>query len=46
MCPTCGGQGMGIGQLARKFWLRCRSCGIDFSVPVDDYAEAMLAEML
>jgi predicted RNA-binding Zn-ribbon protein involved in translation (DUF1610 family) len=30
-CPACGGLGMPLGQLGRRFHYRCRNCGMDFS---------------
>ncbi len=34
-CPVCGGEGFVLGALWRRFWWRCRDCGIDFSTKVE-----------
>ena len=42
-CPTCGGEGTGLGWLGFLFWLRCRACGIDYSIRVEFLDEEMQA---
>lgn len=34
-CPTCDGAGVGLGYLGLRYWLRCRDCGLDYSVFVE-----------
>lgn len=38
-CPVCGGQGIALGTLGYVLHLRCRDCGIDFSVDSPDSCE-------
>lgn len=38
-CPVCGGQGVALGTLGYVLHLRCRDCGIDFSVDSPDSYE-------
>jgi len=40
-CPTCGGQGESLGTLGFLHWLRCRACGMDYSVKVEALDEEM-----
>ena len=34
-CPTCGGPGVPLGWMGNRYHLRCRNCGIDYSVFVE-----------
>ena len=34
-CPTCGGPGVGQGCLGFYYYLRCRDCGMDYSVLIE-----------
>ena len=43
-CPECGGQGMALGTLGYTLHLRCRDCGMDFSVESPDLYEAFEEE--
>lgn len=37
ICPACDGDRPTLlGRLGRRLWLRCRWCGIDFSVINED----------
>lgn len=38
-CPYCGGQGHALGTFGYLLHLRCRDCGMDFSVPSPDLGE-------
>lgn len=35
-CPMCGGPGIALGTLGMLLHLRCRDCGMDFSVDSPD----------
>lgn len=37
-CPHCDGEVVVLGALGRKVWGRCRRCGLDVSVDIDDAA--------
>ncbi len=30
-CPLCGGPGTNAGKMCRRMWIRCPSCGLDYS---------------
>ena len=36
VCSKCGGQLCWLGTLGNMLWLRCRDCGMDFSVTEED----------
>lgn len=38
-CELCGGPLGFLGKLGRLVWLLCRNCGMQFSVPEDQYDE-------
>ncbi len=38
-CPVCGGPGVALGTLGMLLHLRCRNCGMDFSVDAPDSYE-------
>lgn len=38
-CPACGGPGVALGTLGMLLHLRCRDCGLDFSVDSPDSYE-------
>lgn len=37
-CPLCGAEqaGVSLGTLGGRQWYRCRDCGIDFNIRVDE----------
>lgn len=36
-CPACGGENNGgMGALGKLFWIRCRHCGMDYNIPVEN----------
>jgi len=39
VCPACGGEGVALGTLGALLHLRCRDCGMDFSVDAPDSYE-------
>ena len=34
-CPACAGQGLFLGTLGLRDWMRCRACGMEFSHQCD-----------
>jgi transcription elongation factor Elf1 len=41
-CPACGGPGVALGTLGYRLHLRCRDCGMDFSVDSPDSYEEVI----
>ena len=39
-CPTCGGPGVALGWMGLRYHLRCRNCGMVYSI----FVEVGLAE--
>ncbi len=35
-CPVCESQGMSLGTLGNLEWYRCRGCGIDFKIDIQE----------
>ena len=46
MCPHCGDSlPTLLGRLGSLVWLRCRSCGFDYSAPVDSFTADEIDEI-
>jgi hypothetical protein len=45
-CPECGGLGCALGTLGMLLHLRCRDCGMDWSVPSPDAYESDWSDKL
>ncbi len=35
-CPMCSGQGESLGNLGNLEWFRCRGCGINFEIGIEE----------